>query len=137
MNELLIAYTDGAARGNPGPAGAGVLIVDLHDVVVEEALAYLGEATNNIAEYQALLLALDKLEALNAKQVIIRSDSQLIVRQLCGEYRVKNEGLRPLFLEAKARLRNFESVTIEHIPREQNKAADKLANQAIDEAGIM
>jgi len=132
----LIAYTDGAARGNPGPAGAGVYIVDMHDVYVDEAQAYLGEATNNVAEYQALLLALDKLEAIGAGEIIIRSDSQLVVRQLSGEYRVKNEGLKPLFVEAKTRLRAFASVTIEHVRREQNKEADRLANQAIDEAGL-
>lgn len=129
----LIAYTDGAARGNPGPAGAGVYIVDMHDVFVDEAQLYLGEATNNVAEYRALLLALDRLEALGAKEVIIRADSQLMIRQLTGEYRVKNEGLKPLFTEARARLRTFDSVTLEHVPREDNKDADRLANRAIDE----
>jgi ribonuclease HI len=129
----LIAYTDGAARGNPGPAGAGVYIVDMHDLFVDEAQLYLGETTNNVAEYQAFLLALDRLEALNATEVIIRSDSQLIVRQLSGEYRVKNEGLKPLFQEVKTRLRDFASVTVEHVPREENKEADRLANRAIDE----
>ncbi len=131
-HELLIAYTDGAARGNPGPAGAGVYIVDQHDVMVEEAYAYLGTATNNVAEYQALILALDKLEALNPAEVIIRADSQLMIRQLTGEYKVKNEGLKPLYLEAKSRLRAFEKVVLEHVPREQNKDADRLANDAID-----
>ena len=128
-----IAYTDGAARGNPGPAGAGVYIVDMHDVFVDEAQLYLGEATNNVAEYRALLLALDRLEALGAKEVIIRADSQLMIRQLTGEYRVKNEGLKPLYTEARARLRSFVSVTLEHVPRELNKDADRLANRAIDE----
>lgn len=128
-----IAYTDGAARGNPGPAGAGVVIMDRHNFVVDEAQSYLGLTTNNVAEYRALLLALDKLEEQGAKDVIIRTDSELMVRQLTGQYRVKNEGLRPLFLEAKSRLRAFENVTIEYIPREQNKEADKLANRAIDE----
>ncbi len=131
--DLLIAYTDGAARGNPGPAGAGVYIVDQHDVIVAEAQEYLGETTNNVAEYRTFILALDKLEALNATAVSIRSDSQFIVRQLSGEYRVKNEGLRPLFQEAKTRLRGFQNVTIEHVPREENKEADRLANQAVDE----
>lgn len=130
-----IAYTDGAARGNPGPAGAGVYIVDMHDVFVDEAQLYLGEATNNVAEYRALLLALDRLEALSAKEVIIRADSQLMIRQLTGEYRVKNEGLKPLYTEARARLRTFASVTLEHVPRESNKEADRLANRAIDEEG--
>ena len=128
-----IAYTDGAARGNPGPAGAGVYIVDMHDVFVDEAQLYLGQTTNNVAEYRALLLALDRLETLGAKEVIIRADSQLMIRQLTGEYRVKNEGLKPLFTEARARLRAFDSVTLEHVPREQNKDADRLANRAIDE----
>jgi len=131
--DLIIAYTDGAARGNPGPAGVGVYIVDQHDLVLVETQRYLGEATNNVAEYQALLLALDQLEMLNAKNVIIRSDSQLMVRQLNGEYRVKNSGIRPLFQEAKIRLCEFPNVTLEHIPRDQNKEADRLANQAIDE----
>jgi len=131
-----IAYTDGAARGNPGPAGAGVYIVDMHDVFVDEAQLYLGEATNNVAEYRALLLALDRLEALEAKEVIIRADSQLMIRQLTGEYRVKNQGLKPLFTEARSRLRNFTSITLEHIPREENKEADRLANRAIDEEQV-
>lgn len=131
-HKLLIAYTDGAARGNPGPAGAGVYICDGDGQTVDEAVSYLGKQTNNVAEYEALLLALERLATFEADEIIIRSDSQLIVRQLSGEYRVKNEGIKPLYQEAKKRLRKFENVTIEHVRRELNKDADKLANQAID-----
>lgn len=128
-----IAYTDGAARGNPGPAGVGVVIQDDSGKIIAEEKLYLGETTNNVAEYRALLLALEKLAQLQAQAILIRSDSQLMVRQLNGEYRVKNEGLRPLFQQAMTRLESFSSHCIEHISRDANAAADQLANQAIDE----
>lgn len=128
-----IAYTDGAARGNPGPAGIGVFITNADGEILAEAYEYLGETTNNVAEYKALLLALEKLQEMNAADIVIRSDSELMVKQLSGEYRVKNQGLKPLFLMAKERLTEFAQVTVEHVRREYNKEADRLANQAIDE----
>ncbi len=129
----LIAYTDGAARGNPGPAGAGAYIIDDSGSVVAELTRYLGEATNNVAEYQALLLALEELSQHQVESVVIRADSQLMIRQLQGLYKVKNEGLKPLYQQAKTQLANFSEVSLEHVRREMNKDADRLANQAIDE----
>jgi ribonuclease HI len=125
---------DGAARGNPGEAGCGVAICDEHGVVVEELTRYLGHATNNVAEYQALLIGLEALLRLNRKRVRVQSDSQLLVRQLNGEYRVKDEKLRTLSQRAISLLRQFKSYRIVHVPREQNKIADRLANKAIDDA---
>lgn len=131
---LYIAYTDGAARGNPGPAGAGVIIYGPKHKVIEEAKLYLGETTNNVAEYRALILALDKLDYHNAENILIRADSELMVKQIKGEYRVKNEGLKPLYEQAMGLIEGFDTYKIEHVPREENKAADRLANAAIDEA---
>ena len=126
-------YTDGAARGNPGPAGAGALLCDIHDNPVEELCEYLGEATNNVAEYRALLLGLKKALERGATEIEIRADSELMVRQLLGKYRVKNEGLKPLFQEAVRLLKQFQKYSINHIDREDNSGADRLANRAIDE----
>ena len=125
---------DGAARGNPGEAGCGAAICDEQGVVVEELSRYLGHATNNVAEYQALLIGLEALLKSGRKRVRVQSDSQLLVRQLNGEYRVKDEKLRALFQRAINLLRQFESYRIVHVPREQNKIADRLANKAIDDA---
>ena len=125
---------DGAARGNPGEAGCGAAICDEQGVVVEELSRYLGHATNNVAEYQALLIGLEALLKSGRKRVRVQSDSQLLVRQLNGEYRVKDEKLRKLFQRAINLLRQFESYRIVHVPREQNKIADRLANKAIDDA---
>ncbi|HYY25077.1 MAG TPA: ribonuclease HI family protein [Candidatus Udaeobacter sp.] len=129
-----LLMVDGAARGNPGEAGCGVAICDEQGVVVEELTRYLGHATNNVAEYQALLIGLEALLRLNRKRVRIQSDSQLLVRQLNGEYRVKDEKLRTLSQRAISLLRQFKSYRIVHVPREQNKIADRLANKAIDDA---
>ena len=129
-----LLMVDGAARGNPGEAGCGVAICDEQGVVVEELTRYLGHATNNVAEYQALLIGLEALLRLNRKRVRVQSDSQLLVRQLNGEYRVKDEKLRTLSQRALSLLRQFKSYRIVHVPREQNKIADRLANKAIDDA---
>lgn len=126
-------YTDGAARGNPGPAGAGAYICRPDGDVVAEIALYLGETTNNVAEYQALLAGLRRLVELKAREVCIFADSQLMVRQIEGQYRVKHPNLKPLFEEALALLKKIPHYTIGHIDREQNFEADRLANQAIDE----
>lgn len=127
-----ILYSDGASRGNPGEAGAGALL--MNEKGDEYSLcAYLGHKTNNQAEYEALLLGLKELKRRGAKKVEIRADSELLVRQLNGEYKVKNAGLQNLFFKAKELLGAFESVTIRHVPREENREADRLANEAIDE----
>lgn len=131
MSEAKI-YSDGAARGNPGPAGVGAVILGADGKVLAEVCRYMGEMTNNQAEYHALLLALNEAKKLDITRVSIYADSELMVRQLRGEYKVKNDGLKSLFQEATALLRKFGGYTIDYIPREKNKRADKLANLAID-----
>ena len=126
-------FTDGASRGNPGEAGAGIMLADGNDRELIATGTYLGLCTNNVAEYQALLLGLIEAKKLGGKDISIFLDSELIVRQLLGQYKVKDEKLKPLFQKAKDLLTNFESFTVKHIPREQNKRADQLANQSIDE----
>ena len=129
----LIIYTDGAARGNPGPAGAGVVIKDAGLKIVKELWDYLGETTNNQAEYRALIIALKSAAELGAGELDIFADSELMVSQLKGLYKVKNEGLIPLFNEAVGLFKKFKSCRISHVPREKNKEADRLANKAIDD----
>ncbi len=126
-------HSDGAARGNPGPAGAGAILRDEKGSVLAELFEYLGEMTNNQAEYSALIMALSEAKRLGATELSIYADSELMVRQIKGEYKVKNEGLKPLFGEAVKALRAIKHYTIQHLPREKNKEADKLANRAIDE----
>lgn len=125
---------DGAARGNPGPAGCGAVICDEKGAVVRALSRYLGHATNNVAEYQALLMGLEVLIELKRNKIVVQSDSQLLVRQINGEYRVKDEKLKELYQRATGLLRQFGSYRIVHVPRECNKAADRLANRGIDEA---
>lgn len=128
----LTLRTDGASRGNPGPAGIGVVIETDGTADRLEFYAYIGETTNNVAEYRALLLALEEAEKLSPSSVTVRSDSELLVRQLNGLYKVKSEHLKPLFLEAARRLRRFPAARILHVGREENGTADLLANRAID-----
>lgn len=131
--ERLRVYSDGAARGNPGPAGAGAVVVAGDGQVLAQLGRFLGETTNNVAEYQGLLLGLRHAAELGARAVDVYADSQLMIRQLGGQYRVRNEGLKPLFDEAMRLLRAFGQFTLHHIPREQNAAADEMSNRAIDE----
>lgn len=128
----VIVYTDGAARGNPGPAAYGVVICDAEGKVLAEDGAYLGKLTNNQAEYQALIVGLEKALAVGATYVAVRADSELMVKQLNGVYKVKNEGIKPLFTKVTTLLTRLERYTIQHVRREQNAHADALANQAID-----
>ena len=125
---------DGAARGNPGKAGCGAVICDADGTVVKELSRYLGYATNNVAEYEGLLMGLEALLKMGRKKVVIQSDSQLMVRQLTGAYRVKDDKLKKLFARAAHLLGQFDSYRIVHVPRERNKLADRLANQGIDGA---
>jgi ribonuclease HI len=137
MSELAdewLLMVDGAARGNPGDAGCGAVILDKNGTVVKELSRHLGHATNNVAEYEGLLMGLEALLGLGKKRICVQSDSQLLVRQLNGEYRVKDEKLRVLFHKAMSLLRQFDSYRILHVPRELNKLADRLANKGIDEA---
>jgi ribonuclease HI len=128
----LVLYTDGASRGNPGPAGAGALILDEDGATVAEKAVYLGEATNNQAEYQALLIGLDAAAMLSPSQLTVRMDSELIVKQLNGQYRVRHRDLVPLHGRARDLMQRFAEIHVVHIPREENARADWLANQAID-----
>jgi ribonuclease HI len=125
-------YSDGASRGNPGPSGVGVLILDSSGNKLKEFSKYIGHATNNIAEYSALIYALDEALMLKADEVIAHVDSELVCKQINGEYKVKDEKIRPLFDKAMHILRSFKSFEVKHIDRSRNKEADKLANKAIN-----
>ncbi len=128
----LTIYTDGASRNNPGEAGAGVYI--LRDGEPFESIArYLGTTTNNIAEYTAAIIALEHAAKAGAKKVRLFADSELMVKQINGLYKVKNEGLKPLHTKVKGLIARIGSVEVQYIPRGQNKEADALANKAIDE----
>jgi probable phosphoglycerate mutase len=128
-----VAHIDGGARGNPGPAGYGVRI-ERDDGTVVELKEALGIATNNVAEYRGLVAALSWAAAHGISRLHVRSDSELLVKQMRGEYRVKHPGLLPLSLEARRLVQQIGDVRFEHVRREQNKDADRLANDAMDEA---
>ena len=127
-----MAYTDGAARGNPGPAGIGVVIADGAGRILAEVGKGIGVATNNVAEYLAAVEALRQALELGATDLVLRSDSRLLVEQLSGRWRVKNPTLIRLHEEARALVGRFHSVTFEHVRRERNREADRLANLGVD-----
>ena len=127
-------YVDGGSRGNPGKSAIGVVLQDERGQLLEELGRTIGIATNNVAEYRALLAGLELARDHGIEQLEVFSDSELLVKQIQGKYRVKNEGLQPLHEEAKTRLRDFRRFTITHVPREKNAHADSLVNQALDEA---
>ncbi len=131
MSNTWTIYTDGGSRGNPGPAAYAYVIKRAGQPDIEE-MAYMGHTTNNIAEYTGLVKALEHAKELGGKKLLINSDSELMVKQLNGQYRVKNEGLQPLYQQAVSLRRQFESVTIKHIYRDQNSQADALCNEALD-----
>lgn len=128
----LIIHIDGGARGNPGPAGAGVVIADENGATLHESAHFLGTQTNNAAEYLALIHALRRAADMPAQQVRIHSDSELLVKQITGEYRVKSPSLERLYEQAQLLLLRFANWSIRHVRREQNKRADELANIAMD-----
>ena len=130
----IVAYIDGGARGNPGPAGFGVRIERADGTLIEEFSDSIGIATNNVAEYRGLLAALEWARAHGVSAVHIRSDSLLLVQQMLGNYKVKHPGLQPLHARARLLAREIGGVTFEHVRREANKHADRLANAAMDEA---
>ncbi len=130
---MLRMFTDGASRGNPGHAAVGVMIQDQQGVEVEAISRYVGLATNNEAEYLALLEGLRAAAAFGAQRLDIFMDSELLVNQLNGSYKVREPRLMRLFLQARQQMQQFGSVRIRHVPREQNRVADALANQALDE----
>jgi len=132
----LVLYADGAARGNPGPAGAGAVLYDARGKRVAELARPLGHATNNVAEYSALILGLEEAKRRGATSIDVRMDSLLVVQQMRGLWRIKHPGLIPLALRAGELLASFRAREIRHIPREENAAADELSNRAIDEGEI-
>ena len=133
----LILYVDGACSGNPGPCGSAAIIKDADGTVLLEKARAFGPGTNNEAEYQAVILGLETAATLKPARLTIRSDSELMVRQLAGQYRIKAANLKPLYNEVLRLLRPFPSVEIEHIPRTQNTEADKLSKKAVEKAREM
>ena len=127
-----IIYTDGGSRGNPGPSALGVVVTEESGKGLKEYSHYLGEVTNNQAEYEAVIFALQKAKQLGIKEVELRVDSELIGRQLLGMYKIKDPDLQPLFLKAWNLRLDYDKVDIKIIPREQNKKADKLVNRELD-----
>jgi ribonuclease HI len=125
-------FTDGAARGNPGPAAIGVIIKDEAGNIIATISRRLGPTTNNQAEYRAIVAGLEKALSLGVQHAAIKSDSELVVKQINGLYKVKNAALRPLYQEAVRLIGSLESFSISYIPREKNAAADALANKALD-----
>ena len=123
---------DGAARGNPGPAGAGAIVVAEDGTVLAEVAEGLGETTNNVAEYTAVIRGLEEAQKLGVRDVLLRSDSQLLINQLTGRYRVKASHLQPLHRRVLELIKRFDRVELEHVPRERNAAADALANLGVD-----
>ena len=131
-SDAIVAYCDGGSRGNPGPAGFGVYIQDSTGKVLAELSQYLGKQTNNFAEYSALLAALEFAIAQGHRSLRVVSDSELMVKQMKGQYRVNSPELRPLYEEARRRVPQLEHFQIQHVLREKNRHADRLANLAMD-----
>lgn len=132
MTARAIIYSDGGSRGNPGPGALGVVITDESGKILKEYSYYLGKVTNNQAEYEGVIFALQKAKQLRIKEVELRVDSELIGRQLLGEYKIKDPDLQPLFIRAWNLRLDYDKVKIKIISREQNKAADKLVNRELD-----
>lgn len=125
-------FADGGSRGNPGPAASGAVLLDANGALLEEVGKYLGIATNNVAEWTALVLGLEAAASRGVRRLAVRLDSELVVRQMLGEYRVKHADLQPLHRRAVTLLRRFEHVDVRHVPRKQNALADKLVNRVLD-----
>jgi ribonuclease HI len=130
--ERLRVYVDGGARGNPGPAAIAAVVTDTDGAVVEERGERIGEATNNVAEYRALLLGIERARELGAVELELVGDSELVVRQVRGEYKVKDAGLKPLHAQVMQALGDFDEWSIRHVRREQNAEADRLVNEVLD-----
>lgn len=128
----LVLHVDGGARGNPGPAAVGVVVSTPGGDVVEERSERIGQATNNVAEYRAVLLGLERARSLGASEIEIIGDSELVARQLGGSYKVKHPSMKPLYQQAMAALKPFESWSFRTVPRAQNARADELVNEALD-----
>jgi ribonuclease HI len=126
-------FADGGSRGNPGPAASAAVLLEPGGELVEEVGAYLGVATNNVAEWTALVLGLEAAAKRGIRSLAIRLDSELVVKQLRGEYRVKHVALQPLHRRAMRLLRGFDQIDIRHVPRKQNTLADRLVNRVLDQ----
>jgi ribonuclease HI len=131
----LVAHIDGGSRGNPGPAAFAAVMKTVDGDLVDEITGFLGRTTNNVAEYQALLAALDYALTHRCRRLRVLADSELLVRQVNGTYKVKSPGLKPLYDRAKHLIAHIESFSIQHVYREQNREADQLANRTLDAAG--
>jgi ribonuclease HI len=125
-------FADGGARGNPGPAASGAVLVDETGHVITEIGLYLGTATNNVAEWTALCIGLESALEHGIRRLAVRLDSELVVKQMNGEYRVKHAGLQPLYKKARGLLQKFERVDFAHVPRKKNKLADRIVNRVLD-----
>ncbi|MBX4186651.1 MAG: ribonuclease HI family protein [Candidatus Doudnabacteria bacterium] len=136
MSDKLIIYTDGGARGNPGPAAVGVVIYDASGKELERFGKHIGVTTNNQAEYRALLVALEMAGKTGANSLVCHLDSELVVRQLQGKYKVRESTLAEMATEALRLTSQFKQVEFVHVPREKNKLADQLVNEALDKAGF-
>jgi ribonuclease HI len=134
-HKKLTIYTDGGARNNPGPAGIGAVLLSENGDEVASISEYIGEATNNQSEYKAVIAALKKAKELGAEELECFLDSELIVKQLSREYKVKNKDLAPLFVQIHNASLGFKKITFKHVTRDKNKEADRLVNLAIDKAG--
>jgi ribonuclease HI len=132
--DRVVVHVDGGARGNPGPAAVAAVASSPAGEPLGERKLYIGEATNNVAEYRAVLLGLELARELGAREVEVVNDSQLVARQIGGEYKVKHAGLKPLFTETVQALRAFDRWSVRDVRREQNERADELVNEALDEA---
>jgi ribonuclease HI len=129
---VVTVHVDGGARGNPGPAAIGVVVTDADGRVLDEVAERIGVATNNVAEYRALLRGLERAAALGAREVDLVNDSELVAKQVTGAYKVKHPAMKPLYEEATSALRGFDRWSIRSVPRAQNARADALVNQALD-----
>ena len=134
MPERVVVNVDGGARGNPGPAAVAAVLTNPDGGLIEQLGKPIGRATNNVAEYRAVLLGIELARSVGAREVELIGDSELVVKQVKGEYRVKDAGLQPLHAEVKAALAGFDRWSIRHVRREQNAAADRLVNETLDEA---
>jgi len=132
LSERLVVHVDGGARGNPGPAAIAAVLADADGTILDERSETIGRATNNVAEYRAVLLGIERAGALGAAELELVGDSELIVRQVKGEYKVKDATMRELHAEVRKALSGFEDWSIRHVRREQNSEADRLVNEALD-----
>jgi len=135
---LLHTYSDGGARGNPGPSGIGFVVCDANDHILEEGAECIGHGTNNVAEYRAMLLAMEKAKARGATRLLCTADSQLLIYQLQGKYRIKNDALQALAEKVRSMAKGFDAITWRHVPRENPliSRADKQLNRALDQARL-